>query len=187
MDKHVKYMCTAICGIILIGFSVFPVWARDKEACETATLAIIVPVAPIDDRATKLKGYLMQFQSPLADSARTFVRSADENNLDWRLVAAIAGLESTYGKNIPQGSYNAWGWGVYTGQSYGARFSSWDDGIRTVSHGLKERYIDRGAQTVAEIGKIYATSPTWASRVNFIMSQIERYRPEKVELIELTL
>ena len=32
------------------------------------------------------------------------------NGLDYRLVPAISGVESTFGKHIPDNSYNAYGW-----------------------------------------------------------------------------
>lgn len=131
----------------------------------------------VDNRAKALRAYLESNSSPLANSAETFVESADKYNLDWRFVAAIAGLESGFGKHIPYNSYNAWGWGVYGNNVL--RFTSWDEGIETISKGLRERYMDKwGATNVYAIGKYYAASPTWAVRVESFMNKIEAFHQE---------
>lgn len=127
-----------------------------------------------DDRAQVLKAYLTKRNSPLVESAATFVAQADKNKLDWKLVAAISGLESGFGKHIPQNSYNGWGWGVYGDNVHS--FTSWDDGISTISKGLREKYMDKwNATDVASIGRIYAASPTWAQRVTYFMNDIEKF------------
>ena len=124
-----------------------------------------------------LKAYLQSKKSPLADYADVFIREAKENNLDWRLVAAISGLESSYGVRIPYNSYNGWGWGIYGDKVL--KFASWDEAIGTISKGLRKNYIDRGATDINSIGRIYAASPTWAERVTFIMNQMEKFDTAK--------
>lgn len=145
-----------------------------KEHSPSAKINTELAVASNDYRATVLKSYLEQYNSPLAGNAADFVKYADMYDLDWRFVAAIAGLESTFGKRIPYNSYNAWGYGIYgTNVRY---FESWEDGIQTVSKDLREKYMDTwGATNVWEIGKIYAASPTWAQRVDFFMNRIQDY------------
>lgn len=127
-----------------------------------------------DNRVQVLKAYLTKRNSPLVESAATFVAQADKNKLDWKLVAAISGLESSFGKHIPYESYNGWGWGVYGDNVH--NFSSWDDGITTISKGLREQYMNKwNATDVYSIGRIYAASPTWADRVTYFMRDIERF------------
>lgn len=163
-------------------------FAVDKVSIGAATLAFKMPQkAPQDIRAAKLDSFLLAYKSPLAGSADHLVAEADKNELDWRLVTAIAGLESTFCKHIPQGSYNCWGWGIPTGASSGIAFSSWEAGITTVSEGLKDRYIDRGAVTIEQIGRIYAASPTWASRVRFFITKIDEHIPVTDKIVEVTL
>src|SRR5690348_2794535 len=73
-----------------------------EEAGQAATLAYHTGAQSNDDeRVTRLQAFLQTYNSPLADDAKTFVAQADRNNLDWKLVAAIAGVESTFGKEIP--------------------------------------------------------------------------------------
>lgn len=139
-----------------------------------------------DNRAKILKAYLKQYNSPLSESSDTFVKKADQYNLDWKLVAAISGLESTFGHQIPSNSYNAWGWGVYGDNVI--RFNSWDEGIATISQGLREKYIDKwGAEDVYQIGRLYAASPTWAQRVVYFMGKIDEFAARDTSSLSISL
>ncbi|MEX2007645.1 MAG: hypothetical protein WD992_02635, partial [Candidatus Levyibacteriota bacterium] len=149
--------------------------AKELSAGSSAVLITTSNTASEDYRTKILRKYLEQFDSPLAPYAGSFVENADKYDLDWKFVAAISGLESTFGKQIPYGTYNGWGWGIYgTNRIY---FKSWEDGIGTVSQGLRTKYMDTwGARDVYSIGKIYAASPTWAQRVTYFMNQIEAFK-----------
>ncbi len=151
------------------------------------TASLLAHATGKDNRAAKLATYLAAHDSPLTEEASHFVAEADRLGLDWKLVPAISGLESTFGKHIPSHSYNAWGWGVFTGKQSGAYFTDWKNGITEVSEGLRHNYMDRGAITIEQIGRIYAASPTWAWRVRFLMAEIEGFTPNHPNLIEITL
>ncbi len=140
-----------------------------------------------DSRTEHLKLFLESYDSPFAHKAATFINEADEHELDWKLVAAIAGVESTFGKHIPTNSYNAWGWGIFTGQNDGIHFADWEDGISEVSEGLKKNYIDRGAVTLDQIGRRYAASGTWTMKVRFFLDKIENFVPASPELLEVSI
>lgn len=131
-----------------------------------------VQAKPLDPRAQILQNYLEKYNSPLADHSQDFIEAADKYDVDWRLVPAIAGVESTFGKFIP-GGYNAWGWGVYGDQALG--FQSWKDGIYTLNKGLRENYINRGYTEPYSMNRIYASSPTWGSKVSFFIADIEKF------------
>lgn len=127
-----------------------------------------------DNRALVLKKFLESNDSPLSSYSEKFVKEADKYNLDWKLVASISGVESTFGKYLPFNSYNAWGWGIYGDNVY--YFKSYDDAIQTISKSLREDYINKwGAQDVYGIGRIYAASPTWANRVDYFMKKIDQF------------
>jgi len=152
--------------------------ASEQTSEQSANLAGAQAVSsqPVkqDNRAEILRAYLTQYNSPLADHADTFIKEADANNLDWRMVAAISGVESGFGEAIPPYSYNAWGFGVYGANV--RRFSSWDDGITVVSTALSQEYMNgRGATNIYQIGATYAASPTWASRVQGYMDAIDQF------------
>lgn len=148
----------------------------EKAAGFSAQLKSGESIDSDDIRVEKLEAYLTKLNSPLVENAEDFVDYADayEFGENWAIVAAIAGVESTFGKHVPKNSYNAWGWGIPTGSQSGIGFSDWEDGIGIVSQGLKEKYMDNGATNLASIGKIYAPpSTTWAHNVEFFMNQIE--------------
>lgn len=160
-------------------------FAFEYEAGSAAKLAFHIPV--VDARLTQLTAYLQSMDSPLTPYADWFISEADRNSLDWKLVAAIAGVESTFGKQIPYGSYNGWGWGIPTGAQSGIVFADWKDGITEVSEGLRKNYLDRGATSIEQIGRIYAASPAWPWKVQYFLSQIDSYQPNHPELIKVNL
>lgn len=125
-----------------------------------------------DSQAKVLADYLRRHDSPLQYSAQDFIDASREYDLDWRLVAAIAGVESTFGKAIP-GGYNAWGWGVYGNQAI--YFKSWKEGIFVISEGLKKGYVDKGLNNPHFMNKFYAASPAWGGNVTYFMNDLEKF------------
>lgn len=136
----------------------------------TQVTAGALPASRQDYRVYKLANFLASQNSPLVYYAPDFVYFADKYGLDYRLLPAIAGVESTFARNYIYGSYNAYGWGG--GVIY---FSSWADGIEKISAGLRNNYLNRGAQTVEQIGRIYCppNSVRWTYNVQYFMDQIE--------------
>lgn len=152
--------------------ALFAFGARVCRAQESDTSATFrnPPIAKgFDYRVANLRNFFNTYNSPLALYAEDFVLMADKYNLDYRLVPAISGVESTFGKQIPSGSYNAYGWanGNYS-------FESWPNSIEVVSKTLRTQYVDRGANSVPEIARIYAPpSSTWAGNVQYFINKID--------------
>lgn len=122
-----------------------------------------------DTRDLILKTFLKKNNSPLTDYTTKLIYESDRNNLDWRLIPAITGIESSFGKRIPYNSYNAYGWanGNY-------KFDSWESSIETVADVLLNKYIKRGAREIKSIAKIYAPpSLTWGTKVNYFVNKID--------------
>ena len=166
-------------SILIIFFATSNV-AIAAEISAGSSAALLKPVAKEpDNRVIILREFLGQYNSPLVPFASDFVEIADKYDLDWKLVAAISGVESTFGKQVPYSSFNGWGWGIYGDNMI--RFSSWTQGIETVSEGLRTNYINKwGAQDVYEIGRFYAASPTWAQRVSYFMRKISEFKEQKL-------
>ena len=122
-----------------------------------------------DDRATILKKFLKSRNSPMAKDSEKLVKIADKYNLDWKLLPAIAGVESHYGQAIPSGSYNPYGWN--NGVAY---FKDWAHASETVASGIRTRYAPTGVITPYRIGPIYAANPAWASHVASYMYQLDQ-------------
>lgn len=163
--------------------ALLPPGAFASEAGSSAMLSSR-QVKDLDKRVEKLELYLASHNSPLAPYAPVFVENADKYGLDWRLVASISGVESTFGKFLPANSYNAYGW---NGGNY--YFKNWEDGIETVSKTLREKYINKwGADNLYKIAPYYAPpSRTWARNVAFFMDRIERGPKNRPATLELKL
>jgi len=124
-----------------------------------------------------IESVLKRYNSPLSGESEAFVKACIKYQINCYLLPSIAGLESTFGKFIYPNSYNPFGWG----RGY-MMFGSWSEGFDTVAKGLKNSYIKKGAETIEEIGPIYAESPTWAIRVNWFIKQFEK-EEEKMTLL----
>ena len=130
------------------------------------------------NREKKLENFFTRYNSPLADSADQFVETADKYGLDYRLLPAIACMESSCAKYYIRSSYNVFGWGIYG--SNVIYFESFDDGIETVGKGIYEGYVVKGADTPEKIAPIY-TPPNhvkWLQGVRFFMNQIKATKVE---------
>jgi len=175
--------------IVFIFLLLFPqtVYASQNASGSSASLELNLFVKGQDNRAKIIKKFLEKYNSPLAPYSNIFIKNADNYDLDWKLVASISGVESTFGKHIPYNSYNGWGWGIYGNNVI--YFSSWEEGIETVSKGLRENYINKWKATnVYEIGRIYAASPRWASNVNYFMEKIAEFQYQnQIENLSISL
>ncbi|MGQ9494041.1 MAG: peptidoglycan DD-metalloendopeptidase family protein [Anaerolineae bacterium] len=115
--------------------------------------------------------YLRHKDSPLVGHGQIFVDKGRQYNIDPRLLVAIAGAETSFGKRLCT-PYNAWNW-FYTGRWCDAPFGSWDEGIDRVNEGLKRLYFNGGLDgtirnTIPLIGERYCPGCTnWVSNVTF--------------------
>ncbi|HXB11524.1 MAG TPA: glucosaminidase domain-containing protein [Bacteroidia bacterium] len=178
MKNITKLLLTIFATTMLFGLSSTNEAYASQISLQSANLAgaqsTTLPTVKQDNRAEILKAYLEQYNSPLADHADTFIKEADANNLDWKWVVAISGVESGFGEAIPPYSYNAWGYNIYGNNT--RSFASWDDGITTVSTALRQVYMNqRGATNIYQIGSSYAADPAWANKVQGYADDIDQY------------
>jgi hypothetical protein len=155
---------------LIISFFIPQAALATQTAASSAVLKNeVLGIKTLDPRVQKLTKFLQSYNSPLTDYAQNFIESADKYQLDWRLIPAITGVESTFGKQIPLDSFNAYGWnnGYF-------KFKSWEDSIEHVTKVLREKYFDRGLDNPFKIGPVYAPpSKAWAGKVVFFMQKIE--------------
>ncbi len=146
-----------------------------------------IEASQLDKEARVLAEYFALHNSPLESHAQDFIDAAKKYDLDWKLVAAISGVESTFGKFIP-GGYNAWGWGVYGTQAI--YFDSWREGIFTVSKGLRENYLNKGLIDPYQMNRSYAASPVWGSKVTYFMNDLDSFSQKilkKNEFVDINI
>lgn len=126
-----------------------------------------------------LKKFLESYNSPLASQAQTLIDAADKFGLDWRLLPAIAGQESTFCRTVPENSHNCWGWAIH--ERYTKKFETWEGAIEVVARGLKEDYIDEGLVTPEEImirycpRSITERDGSWAKAINYFIWALENF------------
>lgn len=126
-------------------------------------------------KAEAIDAYFAEYDMPLKGTGMKMVVEAEKNDLDWRLLAAIAVRESTGGKNeckkVPN---NAFGWG-----SCKIGFKSNEQAIETVARNLggnnpnTAHHYDE--KTVTEILRAYnppSVVPRYAEQVTSIMKDI---------------
>lgn len=164
-----KKLLTLVISLCLFILSPSEVGARDLVVSASGSLRNQAVFDKVDLRKARLEDFFKRYNSPLAKEAENFVNYADLYHIDWRMVPAISGVESTFGKRIPHGSYNAYGWA--NGEYY---FKSWEESIEVVSRTLREKYYNKGADDIAKIARRYAPpSSTWGRNVKFFMEKID--------------
>lgn len=126
-----------------------------------------------DARPIILKNYLASYYSPLEPFSDDILSTADKYGLDYKLIIAIARNESNLCKNIPEGSFNCWGWGIYSNKI--TKYESFLDSLEAFSKGIKEEYIDKGFSNVGDIAyKFNPKSPeAWSKSISTYMGQLE--------------
>lgn len=145
-------------------------------------LPIMALAEPYDPNlGPKIDTYLAGYGSPIVGNGSVFFSSGITNNVDPRLIVAIAGAESTFGTNwvnCPASGYNAWSWfyndGTGAGRCALALFTSFADGIQRVTSGIRRLYLNRNLNTIPLIGSVYCGSgcSSWASNVTQFYSEL---------------
>ncbi len=127
-------------------------------------LPTAVQAAPCSLTAAEIDAYLTGKGSPLAGLGAEFLQRGLEWNVDPRLIIAIAGAESSFGKAIC-GTNNAWNWfWCHADNSCGkdpcgnSPFTSWQRGIQTVTKFIRLSYLNKGRTTIPLIGARYCAS-----------------------------
>jgi len=134
----------------------------------------------LKEKADKIDSFLEDRGSVLAGYGAKFVEEARKNDIDWRLVVAIAGRETTFGKNMcknPKAPNNPFGWG-----SCKFGFESIDEAIEKVSESLggnsegTARHYD-GKTTTQILRKYNSIIPNYPKEVIRIMKMIDASDP----------
>lgn len=127
-----------------------------------------------DNRKQKLAEVLSHYNSPLLPFIDEIISASDLYGIDWKLVPAIAGVESGFCNQIPRHSYNCWGFdnGNHT-------FIDYINAIYDISRVLRLQYIDNGLIKPEQMVSVYApSSSTWASKVYYFMQMLDTSRQE---------
>jgi hypothetical protein len=122
-----------------------------------------------DQRLQRLRSFFNRLDSPAASEAREFIRAADENGLDWRLLPSIAVVETGGGKKAPH--FNIFGW-----KNGREKFHSMREAIHTVARALarSKTYQNKNLRQVLET---YNPGHSYPSRVIPLMRTLGPAEP----------
>lgn len=125
--------------------------------------------------AAELDALLASYDSPLEGLGMKFVEEAEKNDIDYRLLVAISGRESTFGKNACKKATNSFlGYG-----SCKMNFKSADDAIERVSASLGGNHTGtahhyEGKTTAQILRKYNSVIPNYPAEVMRIMKMISK-------------
>lgn len=117
-----------------------------------------------DLRLVRLREFFRAYDCPMSRFTEDFIRAADENALDWRLLPSISFVESGGGKDYTNN--NVFGWG-----SCKQRFPSVRAGIHIVAAKLatSRLYKDKDLDTIL---RTYNPKEEYSMRVKSVMKSI---------------
>jgi hypothetical protein len=122
------------------------------------------PPQPADERGLKLQAFFESYRCPAPYHVEDYLKEADKNAIDYRLLPAISVRESTCGRHARLN--NHWGW-----DSARSGFSSVKAGIRYVARklALGHSYKDKTVQ-----GKLETYNPElqYAAEIRQLMDEI---------------
>lgn len=104
----------------------------------------------------QINAYLLSKSCPMTDMGKDQIANSILHKVDPRLVYAIAGAETTFGKKVCVDN-NAWNW-FHGGSCKDSPFESWKKGAQTVTKFLRKSYLDQGLNTIKLIGAKYCAA-----------------------------
>ncbi|MEZ4103260.1 MAG: glucosaminidase domain-containing protein [Candidatus Paceibacterota bacterium] len=132
-------------------------------------------------KAAKIDAYFGQWDLPASGYGLAMVKAADKYGIDWRLLPALAKLETTGGKHVcknPKGVNNWFGWG-----SCKIRFDSVEESFDIIAKNLsgnnpntEHYYKDKSVAKILEVYNPPATpgiTPNYHKLAFKIMDEIE--------------
>lgn len=121
-------------------------------------------------RLAQMRVVLAKYNSPMLGLEDILIETAEKYGLDWTLMAAIAGTESSFARRMPHECINPYGWGIYGDNKL--CFTSLEGSIEGVASGLAKKY---NISTLESIARTYNTVSTnsWISHTRFFMNKIK--------------
>lgn len=123
-----------------------------------------------DTRPAQMRVILTKYKSPMVGLEEVLIKTAEKYKLDWTLMAAIAGTESSFAKRMPANCINPYGWGIYGNNKL--CFKTLEESIEGVASGLAKKY---NISSIESIARTYNTVSTdgWISHTKFFMNKIK--------------
>jgi hypothetical protein len=158
-----KQMMVAL-GILVLPMGVCLEKAGSAPAMKAPEKPVRVASADLDPRTLRLKRFFASLHCPVSYLSAEFVRAADENGLDWRLLPSISVIESGGGKAYKNNNLFGWANGDYL-------FPTLKSGIHEVAYKLGKSPLYRNRDVPAKL-HIYNKNEDYATNVMTVMNRI---------------
>lgn len=129
-----------------------------------------IRASEFDSRAIQMRVVLEKYNSPMVGLEDELIATAEKYGLDWTLMAAIAGTESSFAKRMPYQCNNPYGWGIYGDNKI--CFESLEASIEGVASGLAKKYDISSLETIAYTYNKVSTEG-WINHTRFFMNKIK--------------
>ena len=153
-------------ALVVIGLLVLPTAMRVHQSASAQTLDQNLAVSGrsrVDARTVRLARFFAQLHCPVQNLSEDFIRAADENHLDWRLLPSISVIESGGGKAYRNN--NIFGWNSLQ------LFPSIRHGIQEVAFRLGRSPLYRDQDTIGKLRR-YNPNDGYAQNVVNVMNRI---------------
>lgn len=129
-----------------------------------------VNAVEFDPRPAQMRTVLTKYKSPMVGLEDILIKTAEKYHLDWTLMAAIAGTESSFAKRMPADCINPYGWGIYGDNKL--CFASLEESIEAVASGLAKKYNISSLESIARTYNTVSTD-SWISHTKFFINKIK--------------
>jgi hypothetical protein len=129
-----------------------------------------IKAADHDPRVAQMRVVLTKYKSPMVGLEDVLIKTAEKYGLDWTLMAAIAGTESSFAKRMPYQCINPYGWGIYGDNKL--CFNSLEESIEGVASGLAKKYNISSLESIAKTYNSVSTAG-WTAHTRFFMNKIK--------------
>lgn len=175
MDSGYRVVSTGLTKVskritVALGMCVLPgvLWVDSHPAAAQTVIdkkPVQQPLVPKPDpRVSRLARYFAKLNCPVLNLSHVFVKAADENHLDWRLLPSIAVIESGGGKAYRNNNIFGWDGGMQF-------FPSIRSGIETVASRLAHSPLYRNRDSVGKL-RVYNPRESYAQDVLTVMNRI---------------
>lgn len=138
--------------------------AAAKPAAESRAFVQKAVSPQPDPRVVRLVRYFSRLNCPVSNLSHVFVKAADKNHLDWRLLPSIAVVESGGGKAYKNNNIFGWNSGLQA-------FSSISSGIEIVAARLAHSPLYRNRDSAGKL-RVYNPNETYVHDVLTVMNRI---------------
>jgi hypothetical protein len=123
-----------------------------------------------EHQIAQMRVVLTKYNSPMVGLEDVLIATAQKYGLDWTLLAAIAGTESSFARRMPAQCINPYGWGIYGSNKI--CFKTLEDSIEGVASGLAKKYNISSVESIARTYNKVSTEG-WVSHTRFFMNKIK--------------